>query len=165
MTGTGPGGPPLAQWDTAVTGWDRLAEPYQAAAALLGAAEAALKAGDRDGAARRLQRAAQLAGQLGARPLSTQITALAGHARLDLGTGRPASRPSPDRLGLTAREFEVLRLVAAGRSNAEIAAELFIAAKTASVHVSNILAKLGVSSRVEAAATAHRLRLFDPGPA
>ncbi len=59
----------------------------------------------------------------------------------------------------------MLRLVAAGRSNAEIAAELFIAAKTASVHVSNILAKLGVSSRGEAAATAHRLRLFDPEPA
>ena len=58
----------------------------------------------------------------------------------------------------------MLRLVAAGRSNAEIAAELFIAAKTASVHVSNILAKLGVSSRGEAAATAHRLRLFDAFP-
>jgi DNA-binding CsgD family transcriptional regulator len=148
-----------------VAAWDRLAEPYQAATTLLGAAEAALTAGDRDGAARRLQRASQLAGQLGARPLSRQITALAGQARLDLGTGRPASRPSPDGLGLTAREFEVLRLVAAGRSNAEIAAELFIAAKTASVHVSNILAKLGVSSRGEAAATAHRLRLFDPEPA
>jgi DNA-binding CsgD family transcriptional regulator len=165
VTGTGPGDRRPAQWDTAVTAWDRLAEPYQAATALLGAAEAALAEGDRDGAARRLQRAAGLADQLGARPLGTQITELAGHARLDLGAGRPASRPSPDRLGLTAREFEVLRLVAAGRSNAEIAAELFIAAKTASVHVSNILAKLGVSSRGEAAATAHRLRLFDPEPA
>ena len=59
----------------------------------------------------------------------------------------------------------MLRLVAAGRSNAEIAGELFIAPKTASVHVSNILAKLGVSSRGEAAATAHRLHLFDPEPA
>ena len=73
--------------------------------------------------------------------------------------GPPA--PEPDRLGLTAREFEVLRLVAAGRSNREIASELFISAKTASVHVSNILAKLGVTSRGEAAAAAHRLRLFD----
>jgi DNA-binding CsgD family transcriptional regulator len=135
------------------------------ATALLGAAGAALAAGDRDGAARRLRRAAPLAGQLGARPLGTEIAALARHARLDLGTGRAERRPSPDRLGLTGREFEVLRLVAAGRSNAEIAAELFIAAKTASVHVSNILAKLGVSSRGEAAATAHRLRLFDPEPA
>ena len=65
--------------------------------------------------------------------------------------------------GLTARELEVLRLVAAGRSNQQIAGELFISPKTASVHVSNILGKLGVTSRVEAAATAHRLHLLDPG--
>ena len=56
----------------------------------------------------------------------------------------------------------MLRLVAAGRSNREIAAELFISPKTASVHVSNILGKLSVASRGEAAATAHTLRLFDP---
>ena len=65
-------------------------------------------------------------------------------------------------LGLTDRELEVLRLVAAGRSNREIAAELFISPKTASVHVSNILGKLKVASRGEAAAKAHSLRLFDP---
>src|SRR6201986_2160236 len=76
-----------------------------------------------------------------------------------------AAAPEPDRLGLTAREFEVLRLVAAGRSNRNIASELFISAKTASVHVSNILGKLGVTGRGEAAATAHRLRLFDSFPA
>jgi len=58
--------------------------------------------------------------------------------------------------GLTAREREVLRLLAQGSSNREIAAELFIAPKTASVHVSNILAKLGAASRTEAAAIAHR---------
>ena len=58
----------------------------------------------------------------------------------------------------------MLRLVADGRSNPEVGAELFITAKTASVHVSNILAKLGVSSRGEAAAAAHRLRLFDSMP-
>ena len=79
----------------------------------------------------------------------------AGHSRV----------PEPERLGLTAREFEVLRLVAAGRSNREIASELFISAKTASVHMSNILGKLGVTGRGEAAATAHRLRLFDSFPA
>jgi len=55
----------------------------------------------------------------------------------------------------------VLRLVSAGRSNREIAAELFISPKTASVHVSNILGKLGAASRGEAAAKAHTLRLFD----
>ncbi|MFC7742596.1 response regulator transcription factor [Nocardiopsis composta] len=63
-------------------------------------------------------------------------------------------------LGLTAREREVLRLVAAGRSNRRIAEELFISPKTASVHVSNILAKLGASNRGEAAAIAHRLGAF-----
>ena len=80
------------------------------------------------------------------------------------GTGGGAGGPATA-FGLTARELEVLELVAAGRSNREIAGELFISAKTASVHVSNILAKLGVGSRGEAAATAYRLGLFDPAPA
>ncbi|WTP46481.1 LuxR C-terminal-related transcriptional regulator [Streptomyces sp. NBC_00190] len=71
-----------------------------------------------------------------------------------------------EELGLTSREREVLRLVAAGSTNRKIAEELFISPKTASVHVSNILAKLGVAGRGEAAALAHRLRLFTPaGPA
>ena len=76
------------------------------------------------------------------------------------GEAAPTPVPGEPPLGLTAREYEVLRLVAAGHSNREIASELFISAKTASVHVSNILAKLGVTSRGEAAATAHRLGLF-----
>ena len=67
----------------------------------------------------------------------------------------------PERLGLTAREEEVLRLVADGRSNSQIAETLFISRKTASVHVSNILSKLGVSSRVQAAAVAHRQGIVD----
>jgi DNA-binding CsgD family transcriptional regulator len=64
-------------------------------------------------------------------------------------------------LGLTPRELDVLRLVAEGLSNGQIGARLYITTKTVSVHVSNILAKLGVSSRTEAAAVAHRLRVFD----
>jgi DNA-binding NarL/FixJ family response regulator len=64
---------------------------------------------------------------------------------------------------LTGRELEVLRLVAAGRSNREIAAELFISVKTASVHVSNILAKLNAASRTEAAAIAHRAGIASEG--
>ena len=71
------------------------------------------------------------------------------------------TRRRPGRL--TDRESEVLRLVALGRSNIEIAAELYISRKTASVHVSNILAKLQVRSRGEAAAVAHRAQLFDLG--
>jgi DNA-binding CsgD family transcriptional regulator len=73
----------------------------------------------------------------------------------------PAREPAAatDDLGLTPREREVLALVADGRTNRQIAQALFISSKTASVHVSNILAKLGVANRGEAAAVAHRLRL------
>jgi DNA-binding NarL/FixJ family response regulator len=154
----------LAQWDAAAAAWEHAAQPYQVAVAMMRAADAAMTAGDRDAAAQRLRRAAELADQLGARPLAEEIGLFGRSARLALGAGRDDTIPAPRPLGLTARESEVLRLVAAGRSNPEIAAELFISAKTASVHVSNILAKLGVSSRGEAAAAAYRLRLFDPAP-
>ena len=163
-----------AAWDASAQAWETASQPYPLAAALLRSAEAALGSGDHDGGAARLRRAAALAEQLGAVPLRDDIALLARRARIRLGPGEgtderasaagPAAhdgRPERERLGLTAREFEVLRLVAAGRSNPEIASELFISAKTASVHVSNILGKLGVASRGEAAATAHRLRLFD----
>jgi DNA-binding NarL/FixJ family response regulator len=70
-------------------------------------------------------------------------------------------RPSPAELGLTRRESEVLKLVCAGMTNAAIAKDLFISVKTVSVHVSNVLAKLGAASRGEAAAIANRLRLFE----
>jgi DNA-binding CsgD family transcriptional regulator/tetratricopeptide (TPR) repeat protein len=84
------------------------------------------------------------------------------------GDGVPGGGPDRDparRLGLTGRERDVLRLVSAGRTNRQIAGELFISPKTASVHVSHILAKLGVSGRGEAAALAHRLGLFPAEPA
>jgi DNA-binding NarL/FixJ family response regulator len=118
--------------------------------------------GDQDGAAERLARAAPLAEALGAGPLREQIGPLARRARLGLPSAPSAGQPAGI-LGLTAREIEVLRLVAAGRSNREIAAELFISAKTASVHVSNILAKLGASGRTEAAAIALREGLAAAG--
>jgi ATP/maltotriose-dependent transcriptional regulator MalT len=153
-------------WDEAGQAWEAISQPYPLASALVRSAEVALNAGDRDGATSRLRRAFVQAQRLGARRLSDDITRLARRARISLDPGADdgAPVPGPDRLGLTAREFEVLRLVAAGRSNREIAAELFISAKTASVHVSNILGKLGVTSRGEAAAAAHRLRLFDSFP-
>jgi DNA-binding CsgD family transcriptional regulator len=158
-----PGPDLLAAWDAAAQAWDRTGQPYDLACALLHAAEAALGRGDRDGAAERLARAAPLADQLRAGPLRERIGSLARRARLGFLEGRPDEQPSGV-LGLTARETEVLRLVAAGRSNRDIAAELFISAKTASVHVSNILAKLGVASRTEAAAIAHRAGLAAEDP-
>jgi DNA-binding CsgD family transcriptional regulator/tetratricopeptide (TPR) repeat protein len=153
-------------FDDAAAAWERLGQPYPRADALRRGAEAALAAGDRPGAAERLCRAGELADCLGAPPLAAEVAALARKARIRPAGGGPG--PGPVRatpLGLTSREFEVLRLVADGRSNPEIAARLFISAKTASVHVSNILAKVGVGSRGEAAAAAHRLRLFDAAPA
>jgi DNA-binding NarL/FixJ family response regulator len=67
------------------------------------------------------------------------------------------------RLGLTRREREVLALLVEGRSNRQIGEELFMAESTAGVHVSNILGKLGVTRRTEAAALAHRLGLYPSG--
>ncbi|HEY7430377.1 MAG TPA: response regulator transcription factor, partial [Streptosporangiaceae bacterium] len=156
----------LAAWDEAAWAWDALGEPYLLAETLMHGAEAALACGDRDGAASRLERAAPLAAALGARPLGEQIALLARRARIRLsassGVAPGDAGADDDELRLTERELEVLRLVAEGRSNREIAGELFISPKTASVHVSNILSKLGVSNRGEAAARAYSLRLFDP---
>jgi len=158
----GPSDP--AAWATAVAAWERLGQPYRAAYAGFRQAEALLAtAGDRDTAAAVLGRAAAVTGRLGARLLDGEIQALARRARLDLAqhaVPAAAGVPTPAaQLGLTRREVEVLALVAAGRSNRQIAQALFISPRTASVHVSNILAKLGVAGRVEAAAVAHRLGL------
>jgi DNA-binding CsgD family transcriptional regulator len=155
-----------AAWAAAVAAWERLGRPYRAAYAGFRQAESHLAAGgDRDTAAQILGRAAAITGRLGARPLDTEVHALARRARLHLGPpaeapAAAAGPPAPaEQLGLTPREAEVLALVAAGRSNRQIAQALFISPKTAAVHVSNILAKLGVDGRVEAAAVAHRLGL------
>ena len=146
-------------WDEAAAAWEAVSEPYPRAQALRHAAEAALAGGDRDGAGGRLREAAALAGGLGADPLVGRSRSWRG------GPGSSWTLPpggSTGDFGLTGRELEVLRLVAAGRSNRDIAGELFISPKTASVHVSNILGKLGAASRGEAAAKAHALRLLDP---
>ena len=84
--------------------------------------------------------------------MRAEIATLARRARIDLATPGPVPLPAPDPLGLTAREREVITLLSDGLSNAEIARTLYISEKTASVHVSNILRKLGVTSRIQAAA-------------
>ena len=122
-------------------------------------AEALLGAGDRERATMAAQAAHKTALQLGAEPLQAALELLARRGRLDLGVRLPAEQTLA---GLTPRELEVLRLLVEGRSNRQIAEQLFISGKTASVHVTNILAKLGVHSRLEAAATARHLGLDQP---
>ncbi|WP_308209214.1 helix-turn-helix transcriptional regulator [Actinoallomurus purpureus] len=141
-------------WAAAADAFGALKQPYPLAYALLRTAEASgpHDAGTREDTAARLRQAAEIAEDLGARPLRERIEVYARRNRIAL-----SSRAGAPVLGLTPRELEVLRLVADGRSNREIAGRLFISAKTASVHVSNILAKLQVASRGEAAAAAHRL--------
>lgn len=116
-------------------------------------AEALLASGDRDGAREQLSIARAEAQEMGARPLLGAIDALARRGRLD------DSRPRGGDL-LTEREAEVLELVAQGLTNRQIGERLFISGKTVSVHVSNVLAKLGVASRAEAVAVAHRRGLL-----
>ncbi|MEU0518279.1 AAA family ATPase [Streptosporangium sp. NPDC006007] len=142
--------------DGAATAWERLSRPLPRAASLLHSGRAAAGAGDRESASERLRAAYPIALGLSARPLVTEIEALARRVGVSL-TEKEAACAEPL---LTPREHEVLRLVALGRSNRAIAAELFISAKTVSVHVSNILGKLNVSTRGEAAAAAHRLALI-----
>lgn len=156
------------EWSEAVTAFEPLERPYDLARVRHRLAESLLISGadedDRARATELLRLAGAAADHLGARPLADAVALLAQRARLALGRvpepSAPASADPVEALGLTSRERDVLRLVAAGRSNRQIAEELFISPKTASVHVSNILAKLDVSGRGEAAALAHRLRLF-----
>jgi DNA-binding CsgD family transcriptional regulator len=156
---------PADGWDAAAAAWEAVSEPYPLARALLHGAAATLERGDRDGVTARLRQAASLADGLGAVPLGDQIAELARRGRVWLGSGSPgAGSPGTGAgggAGLTERELEVLRLVAAGHSNREIAASLFISPKTASVHVSNILGKLDVGTRTSAAAVAHTMHLLD----
>ena len=142
---------------------------FEGAYARFRQAEALLAArGSREDAAAVLTKARDTAASLGARPLLELIDGLAARARLSLGDVRmdaePASPPAQDPMAayeLTARELEVLRLVAAGRTNRQIGEELFISESTAGVHVSRILAKFGVAGRVEAATIAARLGIAD----
>ena len=111
-----------------------------------------------------LRDAADEAAALGALPLYRSIETLARRARVPMDRPEPAKlAPARERRpgGLSAREIEVLRLVADGRSNGEIGEALFISRKTAGVHVTHILDKLGVANRVEAAMAAGRLGLLD----
>ena len=162
LLGDAPADPAL--WEQAARTFDALGLPVPTTYARYRAAEAHVTAGDRAAATVPLRAAAAAATAMGAGLLAADAEALARRARIDLAEHAPEATPEPDdspvaRLGLTPRELEVLLLVAEGCTNRAIGETLFMSEKTASVHVSRILAKLGVHGRVEAAAVAHRLGL------
>jgi DNA-binding CsgD family transcriptional regulator len=154
------------RWQAAAAAWERLGRPFEAAYTRFRQAEALLTGrAPRSQVEDTLRPAHHTAVALEAKPLRLEIERLAQRGRLrltdpDPATAQPQSLSSPSQaLGLTRREAEVLALLAEGRTNRQIGQELFITPKTASVHVSRILAKLGVAGRGEAAAVAHRLGL------
>ncbi|MBB4661632.1 helix-turn-helix transcriptional regulator [Conexibacter arvalis] len=152
------------RWSAAAAAWDELERPYFGAYARWREAEAAAAAGDRTRAASAATDAVVVTRALGAGWLEREIEALAARARLPLAPAPTAdAEHDDDPFGLTPRERQVLALVAAGATNREIGSTLFMAEKTASVHVSRILAKLDVRTRTQAAAVAHRLGLDAAG--
>jgi DNA-binding CsgD family transcriptional regulator len=146
-------------WAEAAARWNDLSDRWATATALLREAEAAASIAAADRAATALREAHSIAFDLDAAPLLAEIDAVSRRTRVSVEapTRVALDENSAHRLGLTPRETEVLTLVAAGRTNRQIGDELFVSDKTASVHVSNILRKLGVTSRVDAAAVAQRL--------
>ncbi len=154
-----------ALWARAAREWEAMDRAYLAALVRLREAEAYVEAGDRAAAAQPARAALDTAERLGAAWLAGEAAALRDRARLELSTepGVPeavnGAGGDADPFGLTARERQVLALIAEGATNRQIGTALFMAEKTASVHVSRILSKLGVRSRTQAAAVAHRMHL------
>jgi DNA-binding CsgD family transcriptional regulator len=155
------------KWLAAASAWDELSRPYRAAIARWRGAEAQVECGEREQAAETARAALETARRVGSRWLSEELIVLASRARLELGTDEDSAvtdrdgdgAPAADPFGLTERERQVLALLAEGATNRQIGKALYMAEKTASVHVSRILSKLGVSSRTQAAAVAHRQHL------
>jgi DNA-binding CsgD family transcriptional regulator/tetratricopeptide (TPR) repeat protein len=153
------GSPDIGVWDDAVAQRRVVGRPYELALALVQAAAVHLHHRRREDGALALAEAHAIATDLGAGSLRDRIESLARRGRIGL-EGVDTAEDTADRLGLTRREREVLALLADGRSNRQIGEQLYMAESTAGVHVSNILGKLGVTRRSEAAALAHRLGLL-----
>jgi DNA-binding NarL/FixJ family response regulator len=146
-------------WAEATATWEGLPSRWYAAQARLALAECLVRDGDRDGAADALAPALAFVEELRARPLADEIRSFAARARLRIpGTEAPERTATG---GLTARELEVLQLLVQGMTNDQIGSALFMSPRTASVHVSRILAKLHAANRTEVAAIAHRSGLLD----
>jgi ATP/maltotriose-dependent transcriptional regulator MalT len=160
-------------WAAAARTWDELERVYRRVYSSWRQAEALVRADDRSAAATVASEALRAARELGSDWLAAELESLAARARLRLlgpaepadGAGAGPAEPDEEPFGLTPRERQVLALVARGSTNREIGLELHMAEKTASVHVSRILAKLDVRSRTEAAAVAVRQGLADSGAA
>ena len=161
------GDPDAAAWDEVAMAWTEFGFPFPAAYARWRQGEALLQVRDRPAATLAVRTAHRTATALGADLLCRSVELLADRGRLDLRDSSPVlllteARPVPaDEYRLTARERAVLGHVAIGSTNRQIARVLFISEKIASVHVSNIIAKLGVANRGEAAALVHRLDLVE----
>ena len=155
-----------AAWAAAVDAWSDLGQPWELAYARYRHAEAILASGALAvEAAAPLREAHASATALNASPLRIAIEALASRGRIQLESQPRSDGPTATRTAtaVTARELEVLALVAAGHTNREIGDRLFISEKTASVHVTHAMDKLGALSRYEAAATATRMGLLERG--
>ncbi len=146
----------MSIWQAVVDGWDALSVPFRAAESRLVLAEEQLRVEDRERARETLAQALKQALALGAEPLANEVRALAGRARLRLDGESTATGTG----GLTSRELEVLGLLEKGSTNHEIGRALFMSPRTASVHVSHILAKLGANNRTEAGAVARERGLL-----
>ncbi|MCU1656332.1 MAG: helix-turn-helix transcriptional regulator [Pseudonocardiales bacterium] len=154
-------------WGEVAASWEDIGQPWRVATARYRQADALLRArGDRTAAATLARQALAVAESLGAEPLAADVRQLAQRGRLDLtdranrsGPANVAAADPAARLNVTRRELDVLRLLADGQTNRQIGQTLFISEKTASVHVTNLLRKLGVPNRVEAAAVAQRAGL------
>jgi DNA-binding CsgD family transcriptional regulator/tetratricopeptide (TPR) repeat protein len=146
-------------WVAVAQLWDGYGMRPRSAYARFRAAEAFVRDDDRRAATVSARDAFEAATEIGWIFLRDAIASLARRARLDLGKAAGTASSPADRFGLTARELDVLALLGEGRTNRQVADTLFISVKTASVHVSNILAKLGVANRGEAGAAARRLGL------
>jgi DNA-binding CsgD family transcriptional regulator len=148
-----------AAWEQPGEQFRQLGEVYTLAYALFRQAESLLahRPGVEPSSASLLADAHLITTRLGEKPLRAAIEAFAQRSRIRLG--EPSDKPADAfaEQGITPREREVLELLAKGASNHQIAQELVISEKTASVHVSHILSKLGARNRTEAAAIAHRL--------
>jgi DNA-binding NarL/FixJ family response regulator len=150
--------PDAAAWADAAALWDEVGEPYRAALARRRETEALLDGSspDRPAAQQALRQAWRAAQTIGAAHLEAQLADLARRARIRLADGGGTAPESTSPLRLTPREREVLRNVAEGMTDRQIGARLFISPRTVERHVSNVLAKSGVSRRAELVALAHR---------